>query len=99
MGLSICHDVYLLGCVSWCVLVGLCVMVILRSWVVCHGTVNVSWCVLVGLCVMVWLCVIVCTAWVYIQERSKSSLISRDSSAYFWVRKAPPPNPPTLTVS
>ena len=54
-----CHGVYLLGCVSWCALVGLCVMVY-TCWVVCHGVHLlgcVSWCVLVGLCVMV------CTCW------------------------------------
>ena len=55
-----CHGVYLLACVSWCVLVGLCVMVC-TCWLVCHGVyllACVSWCVLVGLCVMV------CTCWV-----------------------------------
>ena len=63
IGLHTCHGVYLLDCVSLYVLVGLCVMVILRSWVVCHGVyvlVCVSWCVLVGLCVMVCTCWFVC---------------------------------------
>ena len=56
----VCHGVYLLACVSWCVLVGLCVMVC-TCWLVCHGVyllACVSWCVLVGLCVMV------CTCWI-----------------------------------
>ena len=51
-----CYGMYLLGCVSWCVLVGVCVMVC-TYWVVCHGVYLlgcVSWCVLIGLCVMVY---------------------------------------------
>ena len=89
---------------SWCVLVGLCVMVILRSWVVCHGIVNMSWCVLVGLCVTVWLCVMVCTAWVYIQERTKSSLryyllyIQGFICIFVCAESSPPPPPKTLQL-
>ena len=54
----VCHGVYLLAFVPWCVLVGLCVMVC-----TCHGVyllACVSWCVLVGLCVMVCNCWLVC---------------------------------------
>ena len=50
----VCHGVYLLGCVSWCALVGL---------YVCHGVYLlgcVSWRALVGLCVMVCSCWVVC---------------------------------------
>ena len=46
----VCHGVHLLGCVSWCALVGLCVIM----WHL------LSWCVLVGLCVMVCTCWVVC---------------------------------------
>ena len=48
---TLCHGVHLLACVSWCALVGLCVMVCI-CWLVCHGVhllACVSWCALVGL--------------------------------------------------
>ena len=43
-----------MGCVSWCVLDGLSVMVVFLMGCV-------SWCVLDGLCVMVCTCAMVCT--------------------------------------
>ena len=60
----VCHGVYLLACVSWCVL-GLCVMVLVCvmvcTWVVCHG---VGLCHGVYLdCVMVFARVMLCVSW------------------------------------
>ena len=77
-GVFVCQSVHLLTCVSWCALVGLCVMVcnilvglcvmVCTCWLVCHGVyllACVSWCVLVGLCVMVCTCWLVCrTCWI-----------------------------------
>ena len=77
----VCHGVYLLACVSWCVLVGLCVMVC-TCWLVCHGVyllACVSWCVLVGLChgCVLGLCIkVACVMGVYLSCASRRWLVS-----------------------
>ena len=70
----VCHGMYLLSCVSWCVLVGLCVMVC-TCCLVCHGVYLLaceSWCVLVGLCVMVCTCWLVCVRIFATEPRPKT---------------------------
>ena len=103
-----CHGVYLLACVSWCVLVGLCVMVC-TCWLVCHGVYLLACVDLAYMCILFWLvelCAIVCTCWsccvcvchgVYLLVMPHSPHLGQATSGGFRnVLRPPHPPPPSL---